>query len=177
MRGDHEAHLAQASAAVVAVGRRWVHDPHTREDVTQEAITRLIAASERVKPADWPPYARTITLNIIRTAHRSAGYEATKLERIAAWEPGPVPPADEPLTPAETRQLRQALAVLTAADRALLLDLYVNEHSISDVAARCAVTPLALRVRAHRARARLRANYLADQADRSSTDGDGGRSA
>ncbi|MPY95004.1 MAG: hypothetical protein GEV08_18685 [Acidimicrobiia bacterium] len=85
----YEAQLAQASTIVGAVGRRWVHDPHALEDVTQEVMARLIAASHRVEPDAWAAYAGTITLNFIRSAHRSAGYEAAKLERAAIPRPAP----------------------------------------------------------------------------------------
>lgn len=150
---------------VQALVRRALRSvPHGAEedDLCQEVLLRLVAASDRVAPGALDAYAWTVARNLAvekvrRRRSRRAADARLPVVRDRAE------PSDESarvLRTAERRAVASALAALRPADRALLRDRYVDERPAEDVAERAGVTVRTLRVRLHRARARMLVQYV-----------------
>jgi len=132
--------------------RRHVADPMLHDDLSQEGLTRLIAAADRIIASNVSAYARVVTRNVVLNYRRDEAHRAQKLARAAAGEALPGPPADEDAGSVDTRALRSAMGQLSAADRTLLEALASEERP-------AAPTPGMVRVRMLRARARARVHY------------------
>jgi RNA polymerase sigma-70 factor, ECF subfamily len=145
---------------------RRLGDTALAEDVAQEALRRTAAALREGKvhdPDALPAFVFQTATHLCLHHFRSRGREARALTRLAAAAEataGPDPLAA--LVGEEARAaVRRALAALDPDDRALLRSLYYEQADPAEVARRLGVTPGALRVRKHRAHARL-AQLLGD---------------
>jgi RNA polymerase sigma-70 factor, ECF subfamily len=146
---------------------RRLGDAMLAEDVAQEALRRTIAALREGKvqdPAALPGFVFRTATHLCLHHFRARGREARALTRLAvaaeAGVDGPDPLAA--LVGEEARaEVRRALAALDPDDRALLTSLYFDRVDPGELARRLGVTPGALRVRKHRAHARL-AGLLGD---------------
>jgi RNA polymerase sigma-70 factor (ECF subfamily) len=142
---------------------RQLRDPALAEDVAQETLCRVFEALRegRVRdPVALPSFvfetARNICLHQFRTWRRKAAAHET----LAREETTATPPeaALDSMIGAERQALvRRALATLEPRDRELLTRLYVDGEDTATIAAHLEIEPAALRVRKHRALARLRA--------------------
>ena len=126
------------------------------EEAVQDALVRAWIRRHACRSPEAPlPWILEITRNesrrlLARRARRqrSAAGESTQ------WEPEI---EDEELTSATTRvTVEQALAVLEDADRQVLRLRYRDDLTQADVARRLGVPEGTVKVRLHRARARLR---------------------
>jgi RNA polymerase sigma factor (sigma-70 family) len=133
------------------------------EDVAQETLRRVLDAlrADRIRnPAAFPAFVFETARHICQQRHRSSGRERSALERLHAGDaPRAGAAGADPLVAlvrAERRAtVRAALDRLGASDRALLRTLYYDDATTESAAQALAITPVALRVRKHRALRRL----------------------
>lgn len=115
---------------------------------------------DHVPPGDAElPWLFGVARRVLANHNRGARRRLVMVERLRAdlsW----VAPA-----PARTTELEQALAQLSATDRELLLLLAWDGLSQEQAVLALGISHSALRVRLHRARARLRTHLAADQWD------------
>lgn len=135
-------------------------DRHQAEDLVQSAYAQAFARWRLVARAENPvAYVRTILTRLFLADRRR------KRVGEVAWTPGrdvAAPSAD----PALRLSLLDALATLSAQDRALLVLRYFEDLPYPEIADQLGLSPAACRTRASRALARLRLHFpdLADQA-------------
>jgi RNA polymerase sigma factor (sigma-70 family) len=124
-----------------------------REDVVQEAMTRLLENRSRLEPAAWEAYAVVSARNLLRDRDRATGVRRRHQHRL--HEPDVTAgPEEEVLTQEEHSAVRRALTSLPPEDAELLEDRY----GTGEVPDRTVPGPLVTRLA--RARARLRLAYL-----------------
>lgn len=146
---------------------RRLGDAALAEDIAQETLRVTAEALREGRVHNRQALAGFVfqTATHICLHHfRSRGREERALARIHADAPGPPagPDALDRLVSDEARsQVRQALAALSPDDCHLLTSLYYHRVEPGELARRLGLTPGALRVRKHRAQARL-AELLGD---------------
>ncbi len=138
------------------VGGR-VRDPSMTEDVVQNVLLSIHQARHtyrRERP--FGPWLRTIARNASIDALRSRGVRTrvevpiTEIGSIASK--GPPPDYREEISPV----LMRALAELPRAQREAVELLHLRELSSAEAARKLGISPVALRVRAHRGYKALR---------------------
>ena len=140
--------VAAATPRVTAVVRRLVGDE--ADDVVQEAVLRAFLALSSLRDPDrFEPWLCGIALNVAKMRLRRAATE-TRVLALAVERGGP--PAEGDLLDA----VRDALDVLPAGQRDVVLMHYIDGLSCDEIAALLGSTAGAVRVRLHRARAQLR---------------------
>lgn len=133
------------------VAARMVGDAAEAEDIVQESLLRAYLGQSQLRdPERFGAWLVGIVLNVARMALRRRVAYDRALARVAA---APVALADEP---DDSSRVRDALAVLPSHERDVVVLHYVDGLACDEVAAVLHTTPGAVRVRLHRARARLR---------------------
>jgi RNA polymerase sigma factor (sigma-70 family) len=127
------------------------------EDVAQEAISRLLTASERLASDAWLPFALTTTSNLIADAYRREQRERKHRHRLVERDDSG--PELDYLDIEQAAAVRAALDGLPLEDRQLLVD-HSDGRSTHELAAASLSTPAAIAARLARTRARLRLDYL-----------------
>jgi RNA polymerase sigma-70 factor (ECF subfamily) len=150
------------SARLLMFAARRTGDASAAEDITQETLRTVVDAlrNGRVENlAALPGFVFTTARNICMHWARSAGRENSALSRYQTESDLSRTRPSDPLTEliAEDRRnsVRQALNGLSPDDRDLLSMLYYKGVGSDMVAAKLSITPAAVRVRKHRALARL----------------------
>ena len=150
--GEQGGDLAVVRASV----SRYVHGrpgAEDREDVVQEAMTRLLENRDRLEPAAWEAYAVVSARNLLRDRARASGVFRRHRHRL--HEPDVTAgPEEHVLTQEEHSAVRRALTTLPPEDVELLADRYVSGERSDRTLPGSVVARLA------RARARLRVAYL-----------------
>jgi RNA polymerase sigma factor (sigma-70 family) len=127
------------------------------EDVAQETISRLLAASERLTPDARLPFALTTTSNLIADTYRREQRDRKHRYRLVERDnSGPEP---DYLDIEQAAAVRAALERLPYSDRQLIVD-HSEGRSTHELAAASQSTPAAIAARLARTRARLRLDYL-----------------
>jgi RNA polymerase sigma factor (sigma-70 family) len=150
-------------AALLPVIRRIVQsrvgNHPEAEDLVQETLARVLAASERIEPGALEPYAITTARNVISSMWREGDRAARNLHRT--HEPGS-PESAQDLVVAEEEHVAMAaaLARLDARDRDLLLSHEVHGEPTRALAEHHGSTAGAVAAQLSRSRARLRVEYL-----------------
>jgi RNA polymerase sigma-70 factor (ECF subfamily) len=129
-------------------------DPSTAEDITSETFVRLYGAREREEIRSMRAYLLAIARNLYLQGRRGQ----RRTDEIHETLPDPAPSVER--TRAARRELARtldALQQLPELDRAALLLRAQEELPYDEIAAALGITPVAARVRIHRARARLAA--------------------
>lgn len=139
---------------------RRLGDPALADDVAQETLRRVIEAlrAERVANLEaLPAFVFQTARHICMQRARSKRRERVAMERIGrTGESTALPDALKRLITEEERaEVRRALDQIDEKDRHLLRLLYFDQADPAEVARQLGVTPGALRVRKHRALARL----------------------
>lgn len=138
---------------------RQLDDAAAAEDVAQEALRRTIDAlrAGRVEnPAALPGFVFQTARHICQQHHRARGREARALARLSdPHQSQAIEPLARLIGEERCTEVRAALLALPDADRTLLQWLYFESRDPADVARDLGVTAGALRVRRHRALARL----------------------
>jgi RNA polymerase sigma factor (sigma-70 family) len=140
------------------VGSR-VKDPHTVEDLVQDALARVVAARSRVDPDKLAHYAAVTARNLVASLAekndraRSRSHLLVETDDVES-------PATDVLRQEERGFVRAALAQLPAGDRDLLVAHEVAGEDTASMAAGRGSTPGAVAARLNRARASLRVEYL-----------------
>lgn len=143
-----ERHRERAYAAARSLLGDWAE----AEDVAQEALLAAHVTLERLRdPERFGAWVAAIATNLARMRLRSRRAGWTSLDELAG---GVVAPSPEPLGGGEA--VREALSALSGLQREAVLLHYVEGYSTAEIAALRGERPGTVRVRLHRARARLR---------------------
>jgi RNA polymerase sigma factor (sigma-70 family) len=153
-----EEELTAISAAARRVARARGADASTADDIAQETITRLLAASARLEPEARLPFALTTAGNLLVSLHRAADRDRRHRHRLADYQ-APNDPQLTALALDEAAAVRAALAALTPDDRRLLVQ-HVEGESTADLATLEGSNAAAIAARLARTRAKLRLDYL-----------------
>ena len=140
------------------IGSR-VKDPHTVDDLVQEALVRVMAARSRVEPDKLPHYAAVTARNLVATMAEKNDRARSRSHLLVDTEEGESPVADV-LRQEERAMVGAALAQLPAGDRDVLMAHEVEGQDTITLAAGQGSTPGAVAARLSRARASLRVEYL-----------------
>jgi RNA polymerase sigma-70 factor (ECF subfamily) len=145
--GRHDARLRRLCARILG-------NSHDADDAVQEAWLRALAAVRRIAPGDVSAWLSVIARNEARRlASRRRPGVAEALERVSA------PLADDPHEQACGRELGGAvvgaLRALPPGQREVVVRDALGQPP-AEAAAALGVSPVALRIRRHRARAALR---------------------
>ncbi len=143
-------------------GARRLGDAALAEDLAQEVLRRVTEALRQGRvenPDALPGFVFQTATHLCMHHYRSREREGRALARVRGATTGEAAPeALDALVNEETRGVvRRGLAALASDDRDLLHRIYFEEEDSSETARRLDITPGALRVRKHRALARLAA--------------------
>ena len=136
-----------------------VKDPHTVDDLVQEALVRVMAARSRVEPDKLPHYAAVTARNLVASMAEKNDRARSRSHLLVEAEDGDSPVTDL-LRQEERSIVSAALAHLSAGDRDLLVAHEVDGQDTITMAAGRDSTPGAVAARLSRARASLRVEYL-----------------
>ena len=136
-----------------------VRDPHTVDDLVQEALTRVMASADRLGDEALAPYAVVTARNLVYSLARSEDRRRRNSHRlIDLTHLGQ--PEDEALRREERQAVEKALARLPAQDRDALVAHVVEGVDTASLAETLQSTPGAVAVRLARTRARVRVDYI-----------------
>jgi RNA polymerase sigma factor (sigma-70 family) len=136
-----------------------VSDPTTVEDLTQETLTRVLAAADRVAPEMIEPYAIVTARNIVASMWKEQDRHRRNQYRVVDLR-APQAPDDNLLEKEEQDAMSKALARLSDRERHLLLAHEVAGQDTQSLAAEFRSTPGAVAAQLYRTRARVRVEYL-----------------
>ncbi len=152
-----------AVASLIPMVRRIVSarvaDAVVAEDLVQETLVRVLAAAGRVDPGMLEPYAIATARNVVASAWRDRDRQRRNQHRVVDLDT-PDPPDTELLASEERTAVAEALARLGDRDREALLAHEVSGRDTRSLAAELGSTPGAVAAQLHRARARLRVEFL-----------------
>jgi RNA polymerase sigma factor (sigma-70 family) len=140
------------------IGSR-VKDPHTVDDLVQEALVRLMAARSRIEPDKLPHYAAVTARNLVATMAEKNDRARGRSHLLVDTEEDESPVAGV-LRQEERAMVSAALAQLPSGDRDVLMAHEVEGQDTITLAADQGSTPGAVAARLSRARASLRVEYL-----------------
>ena len=153
--GDAEAYralLEELTELLKAFLRRWASEPHEIDDLCQETLMTVHRARHTYDPArPLEPWLFAIARSVAVDHWRRHGRRRANEVAIDS-----VPEAASDLAGAE-RRFAEAMSQLPAAQREAFELLQIEGLSSVEGARRAGTTPGALKVRAHRAYAMLRA--------------------
>jgi RNA polymerase sigma factor (sigma-70 family) len=153
------AELAALAPMVRRIVAARVHDSATAEDLVQETLVRVLAASGRVERGMLEPYAIVTARNMVASLWRERDKHRRNQHRIVDLLPAESP--DEDLLAREERSaVAEALGRLSDRERETLLAHEVSGQDTRSLAAELGSTPGAVAAQLNRARARLRVEYL-----------------
>jgi RNA polymerase sigma factor (sigma-70 family) len=136
-----------------------VRDGHVVEDLVQEALTRVMAARQRLEPRTLAPYAvvtaRNLAASLVARENRSKRHAHLLIDLRQ-----PALPEEEALRQEESQAIVTALEKLPQQERETLIAHEVEGQNTSALAASRKSTPGAVAAQLSRARARLRVEYL-----------------
>lgn len=127
-------------------------DRTVAEDIVSDTFVRVWGARERVELSTARAYLFAIARNVFLQGLRRRRREAPLED--AHTDPAPPPDATHEVTDELSRALA-ALATLPETDRTALLLRADESLSYEDIASILGLSPVAARVKVHRARARL----------------------
>jgi len=129
------------------------------EDLIQEALARVLAASSTIEPGMIEPYAITTTRNLIATMWRDTDRQRQNQHR--AMDPRrPDDPETEVVAAEEQSAVLEALGRLSEAEREVLLAHEVTGTATRAIADERGSTAGAVAAQLNRTRARMRVEYL-----------------
>ena len=140
------------------VGAR-VSDASTVNDLVQETLTRVLAASARLDPSALAPYAVVTARNLVRSLARAEERGRRNAPRLL--DPSrPEDPEERAVQSEDRRALADALAQLSPLDQQFLVAHEVEGVETAVLAERTGASTGSVAVRLSRARANLRMEYL-----------------
>ena len=140
------------------IGSR-VKDPHTLDDLVQEALVRVMAARSRIEPDKLPHYAAVTARNLVASMAEKNDRARSRSHLLLEPDVSESPVTDV-LRQEERAMVGAALAQLPAGDRDILMAHEVEGQDTITMAAGQGSTPGAVAARLSRARASLRVEYL-----------------
>jgi RNA polymerase sigma factor (sigma-70 family) len=150
---------------VVAVTRfiaRRVDDPYTVADLTADVFLAIIDSADTYRPARGSviSWVFGVARNVVSAERRRALRETAATRRIAGrrlLDPADIARLEERIdAESSARRVYQALANVPDGTRRLLELVAVDGLPVADAAAALGISPVAARVRLHRARSQLR---------------------
>ncbi len=160
----YETFRARLFSFLLRLSRR--HD--VAEDLLEETWLRFVARARDLSPdtclAAW---LYTVARNLHASWCRSRALHEERISDLTPSWPAPAPGETpfEAVARTETeRRLEVALACLTLQDREVLLLVAIDDLSPSEAASMLGLTPEALRKRLQRARERLAAQMVGEEA-------------
>jgi len=129
------------------------------EDLVQETLVRVLAASDRIEPGMLEPYAIVTARNVIASMWREGDRQQRNQHRVVDLQP-PAAPDEELLASEEQSAVAQALARLSEREQETLLAHEVSGQDTRSLASQNGSTPGAVAAQLNRTRARLRVEYL-----------------
>jgi RNA polymerase sigma factor (sigma-70 family) len=136
-----------------------VSDPTMAEDLTQETLTRVLAAADRVAPDMIEPYAIVTARNIVASMWKEQDRHRRNQYRVVDLR-APESPDEGLLQKEEQDAMATALARLSDRERHLLLAHEVSGQDTQSLADQFGSTPGAVAAQLYRTRARVRVEYL-----------------
>ncbi|HET7399991.1 MAG TPA: sigma-70 family RNA polymerase sigma factor [Intrasporangium sp.] len=140
------------------VGARVGSHP-AAEDLVQETLVRVLAASATIDPAMVEPYAIATARNVVASMWRESDRHQRNRHRVVDLR-RPEAPDEHLLAHEEQAAIAEALARLSDRERQALLAHEVSGEATQSLAAREGTTAGAVAARLNRSRARLRVEYL-----------------
>lgn len=140
------------------VGSR-VADRVTADDVVQETLVRVLAASGRVKADTLESYAVVTARNLVASLWKEQDRHRRNRHRVVDLRPPPAPDAGL-LEREEQVAVIRALGRLSEHERGVLLAHEVSGQDTRSLAAELGSTAGAVAAQLNRSRARLRVEYL-----------------
>ena len=141
---------------------RRLRDAALAEDVAQETLRRTLEslrAGRVEKPESLPSFLFETARHVCMHSSRSAGRQARAFERVAAEGEEDASAESDPLgaliSEERRREVRECLGRLEAADREVLALSYEQTMGAEEIGRRLGISAGAVRVRRHRALARL----------------------
>jgi RNA polymerase sigma-70 factor, ECF subfamily len=158
LRGDAQAFrrlVERYQAPVSAQMWRFTRDPVVQEELVQDVFVEVYQSLRRFRGS--APFLHWIRRIATRVGYRHWKYQARdqRLHDALRLEPERAPEAMEASEAAE--YLFAILGQLAPKDRLVLTLMYFDECDSNEIAATMGWSPTLVRVRAHRARQRLRA--------------------
>ncbi|GAA2096251.1 hypothetical protein GCM10009841_07930 [Microlunatus panaciterrae] len=150
-------------AALIPIVRRIVFarvaDRAAADDLVQETLVRVLAASERVEPGMLEPYAIVTARNVVASMWKQEDRHRRNQHRVVDLAPAQEP--DENLLEREEHDaVTEALARLSERERRTLLAHEVSGEDTRSLANELGVSAGAVAAQLNRSRARLRVEYL-----------------
>ena len=134
---------------------RLMRDRDRAADVLEETWLRLVTHAHRLQPdTRLGPWLFTVARNLYVSECRSKVFESSDAVLVQRTAPGPSP-FEEAAASESQRRIEAALAGLPLQYREVLLLVAVEGLSLSEAAAVCGISNMALRQRLSRARAML----------------------
>jgi RNA polymerase sigma-70 factor, ECF subfamily len=127
-------------------------DPDLAEDIASETFVRLWYARERVDLSTVKAYLLAIARNLFLEQRRRAGRQAELVDVHADTRPDPERSAS---SRGELQAVLAQLQTLPEIDRAAVLLRAEEGLAYDEIAALLGITPIAARVKVHRARTKL----------------------
>ena len=140
------------------VGAR-VSDQEAADDLVQEALVRVLAASDRVEPGMLEPYAIVTARNLVATMRQQQARQERNQHRVIDLR-SPQAPDEALLAGEDQAAVSQALARLSGRERETLLAHEVAGHGTQTLAKELGSTAGAVAAQLNRTRARMRVEYL-----------------
>jgi serine/threonine-protein kinase RsbT len=129
------------------------------DDLVQETLVRVLAASARIEPGMLEPYAIVTARNVIASMWRDDDRNKRNEHRVVDLRPAAAP--DEQLLAREEQSaVAQALARLSEREQEALLAHEVSGQDTRSLASQSGSTAGAVAAQLNRTRARLRVEYL-----------------
>lgn len=129
------------------------------DDLVQETLVRVLAASARIEPGMLEPYAIVTARNVIASMWRDDDRHKRNQHRVVDLRP-PAAPDEQLLANEEQSAVAQALARLSEREREALLAHEVSGQDTRSLASQTGSTAGAVAAQLNRTRARLRVEYL-----------------
>jgi RNA polymerase sigma factor (sigma-70 family) len=150
-------------AALIPMVRRIVSarvpDQATADDLVQETLARVLAASGRVEPGMLEPYAIVTARNVVASMWRDQDRQRRHQHRVVDLRP-PEAPDEGVLVQEDRLAVAEALTRLSERERETLLAHEVSGQDTASLAAELGSTAGAVAAQLNRTRARLRVEYL-----------------
>ncbi len=154
-RGDVAALVPMVRRIVTArVGQHPAAD-----DLVQETLVRVLAASARIEPGMLEPYAIVTARNVVASMWRDSDRHERNQHRVVDLR-SPAAPDERLLADEERSAVDQALTRLSEQERETLLAHEVFGQDTGSLASRTGSTAGAVAAQLNRTRARLRVEYL-----------------
>ena len=163
-RGDEKPrHASEEVADLIPMVRRIVGarvGAHpAAEDLVQETLTRVLAASGTIEPGMLEPYAIATARNVVATMWRDEDRKRRNQHRVVDLS-APDPPEAQIVLDEEQSAMARALARLSERERRTLLEHEVAGRDTKTLAQDAGSTAGAIAAQLNRTRARLRVEYI-----------------